>query len=80
MTKEEIRKEMQECKARIRQLSDEVMRESNISTGKPKIDEMVKLADRIAKLDSMNKELLIAEIKETCDNILSTIKNKLKLS
>lgn len=78
MTQEEIRKEMQECGARIRQLSNEVERENGFSVVKPKIDEMIRLADRMAELDSMNRKLLLAMIKEAHDKALSTIRNKAK--
>lgn len=80
MTEQEIRKEMQECSARIRQLSDEVGRETEFSVAKAKIDEMVKLAERQAELDSMNKKLLLNKLQQSYDKMLSNIKKALKLS
>ena len=80
MTEQEIRKEMQECSARIRQLADEVGRETDFSVAKAKIDEMLKLADRQSELDSMNKKLLITKLQQSYDKMLSDIKKALKLS
>ena len=80
MTQEEIRKEMQENSARIRQLADEVGRESNFTLAQPKLDEMIKLANRQAELDTMNKKLLTKKLRESYDKMLEDIKKVIKLS
>lgn len=76
MTHEEIRIEMKKEHDRIGELIKEVNAEPNVSKCLPKYDEMVECAKRISELDTLNKELILTELKEHVDNMLKKLRRR----
>lgn len=79
MTRKDIEKEMKTCNLRIRQLQREMLTEDDFAVAKTKIDEMVLLAKRVSELDTMNKNMILIELKTKTDKLINNIKRGLKI-
>ena len=63
MTRKEIFDEMAICKSSIDRISEEVQTEQDSEVRLAKIDEMIQLADRMSALDTLNKKLILKDLK-----------------
>lgn len=63
MTRKEIFDEMAICKSSIDRISEEVQTEQDSEVRMAKIDEMIQLADRMSALDTLNKKLILKDLK-----------------
>lgn len=78
MKKETILNEMKSCEERIKILGEELNNETEFKTKKDKIDEMMKLLDKMSKLDSKHKKILLKEVDKSKKELFKKFRNEIK--
>lgn len=83
ITREEISNEMQLCMQEVDRIREKLMIEGDSKTRMAYIEKMVEYADRISELDTMNKKLLLKDIKkarrQAVKELLKLAKQQLKV-
>lgn len=80
MTRKEIFNEMEACKRKISEINKRFMMETDPEKGRALINEMIETADQMSKLDTLHKKLLLTELEDKKNEILTKLKKRIGLS